>query len=134
MFFRYILLVAAAAVIISGCRSGSAQGAAYKTLNAQGFYGLVTRPGPDTVVMDIRTPEEYISGHVKNAVNLDFYSADFQKELSRLDKSKTYLVYCRSGSRTAQTLPIMQILGFRKIILLEGGLLEWVSRGYPLEK
>lgn len=67
------------------------------------------------VVIDVRTPEEYSSSHVQNSINIDFYSKQFMAEINKLDKSKTYKVYCRSGNRSGQSEKIMKTLGFKDV-------------------
>jgi rhodanese-related sulfurtransferase len=66
----------------------------------------------EKVILDVRTKEEYDNGHVENAVNIDFYSKDLKKELKKLDKSKKYKVYCRSGARSQRVVEIMKKMGF----------------------
>lgn len=67
------------------------------------------------VILDVRTEDEYNSGHVKNAVNLDYYSPLFENDLDDLDKSAVYLVYCGSGGRSANAVSLMLELGFEEI-------------------
>lgn len=76
-------------------------------------------------IIDVRTPSEFWEGHIDNAINIDFNSNSFINEISKLDKSKTYLIYCRSGNRSLKAATIMDSLGFKKIIDLEGGFLKW---------
>jgi rhodanese-related sulfurtransferase len=75
----------------------------------------------DFCILDVRTEKEFLSGAIPGAINLDFYAPDFAKELDRLDKNKTYLVYCRSGNRSKSALAIMKQLGFEFIYELDGG-------------
>ncbi len=86
----------------------------------------------DVVLIDIRTPREYEQGHIDGAVNIDFYSSDFVFSLSELDKSANYLIYCRSGSRSAQTLALMKDMGFDSVQELSGGINSWKSSGLPV--
>jgi rhodanese-related sulfurtransferase len=65
------------------------------------------------VILDVRTPTEFATGHIKSAININYYSTTFQDELAVLDRNKTYLVYCGSGMRSGNTLPIMCRLSFR---------------------
>src|SRR5690606_39273519 len=58
--------------------------------------------GEDTVVVDVRTPSEYASGHLEGAVNVDFQSAEFDATIAELDPDVEYVVYCQSGNRSAQ--------------------------------
>lgn len=87
---------------------------------------------PQFVILDIRTPQEFAQGHIAGAVNLDYYSRDFSKNLEKLDKSKTYLMYCRSGNRSGRTLAIVDRMGFNKIYHLKNGIVEWQAKKLPL--
>jgi rhodanese-related sulfurtransferase len=75
----------------------------------------------DTVTIDVRTADEYNAGHIADAINMDFYSPNFVEEISKLDKNKSYSIYCRSGSRSEKTLNIMRGKGFTNIADLAGG-------------
>lgn len=89
---------------------------------------------PDFVILDVRTPEEVAAGYIENAINIDFYSETFRDELDRLDKDKTYLIYCRSGGRSGNTLNIMEGLDFREVYDVSGGMIEWETEGLPTVK
>ncbi|MET4104957.1 rhodanese-like domain-containing protein [Hymenobacter sp. UYP22] len=71
---------------------------------------------PNTVLLDVRTPTEFAAGHLKGAQNLDFRAPDFAEQLARLDPSKTYVLYCRSGGRSNQAGILMQEKGFKKVV------------------
>jgi len=87
----------------------------------------------DFVILDVRTPQEYSDERLANSVNLDFYSESFRDELNELDKTKTYVVYCRSGNRSGQAIAIMEELGFQQVYDA-GGIVEWKKQGFPTEK
>jgi rhodanese-related sulfurtransferase len=87
---------------------------------------------PDFVIIDVRTVEEYDSGYIEGAINIDHYSKDFTAQLDILDKDKTYLVYCRIGRRSAGARDIMAELGFREVYNMSGGIVEWEAKGLPL--
>ena len=72
--------------------------------------------GPDTVIIDVRTPGEYSEGHLEGAVNIDVQSADFGTIISQLPTDGEYVVYCRSGNRSAQAVDIMKASGFTNLI------------------
>lgn len=76
-------------------------------------------------IIDVRTPTEYQEGHIDNALNVDFKSADFIKNIFKFDRNKTLLIYCRSGNRSGRASKIMDSLGFTKIYDLEGGFMNW---------
>lgn len=86
---------------------------------------------PNFIVIDFRTLNEFSTGHLQNAVCVDFNSDNFREDLDKLDKSKVYLIYCRSGYRSALALEMMQEMGFVKIYDL-GGITDWVSAGYSV--
>lgn len=64
------------------------------------------------IVIDVRTAGEYMLGHAENSVNLDFYSPSFADEIQKLDKTKTYELYCRTGNRSGQAETLMKQMGF----------------------
>jgi len=89
----------------------------------------------NAVIIDVRTPEEFTAGHLKNAVNADFYdSAQFSRYLDSLDKNNRYLVYCRSGNRSRQARKLMEEKGFTKVSDLDGGITAWQAANLPLIK
>jgi rhodanese-related sulfurtransferase len=63
-------------------------------------------------VIDVRTPEEYASGHLDGALNIDVQSPDFAQQVSQLDSEATYFIYCRSGNRSGQAMSQMANMGF----------------------
>ena len=89
---------------------------------------------PDFVILDVRTPEEFADGRIENAINLDYYSDTFQEELNKLDKNKTYLIYCRSGRRSSNALNTMKELKFREAYNMLGGIIEWQAEGLLITK
>jgi len=77
-------------------------------------------------VLDVRTEEELEEGQIPNAKNIDIYLGQgFMDELEKLDKSKNYYVYCRSGNRSGQACAIMNSLGFENAYNLAGGFMNW---------
>lgn len=81
---------------------------------------------PNAVILDVRTEEEVEQGYIPNAINIDIYQGqDFIDAVEKLDKTKNYYVYCRSGKRSAQACSIMKDLGFANTYNLLGGFLEW---------
>ena len=78
------------------------------------------------VVLDVRTAEEMEEGFIPEALNIDIYlGQEFLDELEKLDKSKNYYVYCRSGNRSRQACALMNSIGIANAYNLEGGIIEW---------
>jgi len=86
----------------------------------------------DFIIIDIRTPEEFNEGYIENALNIDFYSETFKQDLDKLDKNKTYFIYCRSGNRSGRAMPVMKELGFKEVYNLSVGIKEWIAEGLPV--
>ncbi|MGE4420875.1 MAG: rhodanese-like domain-containing protein [Pseudodesulfovibrio sp.] len=89
---------------------------------------------PDIRVLDIRTPAEFAEGHVRGALNIDFLSADFAERLGKLDRDAAYLVYCRSGNRSARAMKVFGRLGFSRVLHMSKGIRDWQGQGLPLVK
>lgn len=104
----------------------------YKDVDAAQFDKL--RAEKHTVVLDVRTEEEFKAGHIPGAINININSPDFQVKVLGLDKSKTYLVNCAAGLRSAKACNKMAPLKFDKLYNLKGGIHAWEEAGKPIEK
>jgi rhodanese-related sulfurtransferase len=83
----------------------------------------------DTVVLDVRTPKEVAAGHIEGSKALNFYAADFKDQIAKLDKSKSYVVFCASGGRSAKACSQLVDLGFKDVRNVEGGMKAWENAG-----
>ena len=80
----------------------------------------------NAVILDVRTDAEVAQGKIPNTIHIDIYRGqDFVSEIEKLDKSKNYYVYCRSGNRSGQACRLMNQLGFNNAYNLMGGILQW---------
>src|SRR5437764_15485758 len=79
----------------------------------------------DSVILDVRTPKEFAEGHLPSAVNIDWNSKEFDQKVAALDKSKTYLVHCAVGGRSARACEKLTKLDFPHLYNLEGGIMAW---------
>lgn len=86
----------------------------------------------DANIIDIRTPAEFKDGHIEGATMIDFYAPDYRETWSRLDRDAIYFIYCRTGNRSSQTLPMLVELGFKNIWHLKDGIVSWRKAGLPL--
>ncbi len=78
------------------------------------------------VILDVRTEQEVEEGYIPNAKNIDIYKGQgFVDEVEKLDKSKNYYIYCRSGQRSAQACTLLDQMGFNNTYNLLGGFMEW---------
>jgi rhodanese-related sulfurtransferase len=95
------------------------------------------RKEPGVVVLDVRTPREFAEGHVAGVVNLSVAregSEHFDDEVAKLDRDKTYLVYCARGNRSAVAVDRMSKLGFTHLNDFSGGMQQWMKEGKPVER
>ncbi|ELR73386.1 rhodanese-like domain protein [Fulvivirga imtechensis AK7] len=97
----------------------------YENIDAGEFQELMK--DKDVVVLDVRTPAEKAEGTIPGYKMINLMSPDFANQVSQLDKSKKYLVYCRSGNRSRQACQIMAGMGFENLYNLVGGIGAWNS-------
>lgn len=86
------------------------------------------------VLIDLRTSEEIKSkGIIKGATQIDFFGKDATTEIDKLDKSKSYLIYCAGGGRSEECGFYMQKHGFKDVVNLEKGFSDWKNKGFEIE-
>lgn len=100
------------------------------TLSPTEFNDLTQRAG--VVTLDVRTPGEFASGHLPNAVNMDVESGTFAQQISTLNPETTYAVYCRSANRSKTALQQMSDAGIQNAQDLDGGIVAWQAQGLPV--
>lgn len=121
-----VVLAGLLVATLSAC--GSSSGA--KNLGVDEFAAQVATPG--VITLDVRTPGEFMEGHIDGAINIDFESGNFENEIAALDPNATYAVYCRSGNRSGQAVKVMSGAGFTNLVNLDGGVIDWANAGQPL--
>ena len=120
--------------VLAGCSSTTAVDQQITTVSPAEAAAIIEQNAgsADFVLLDIRTPEEYGAGRIAGAVNIDFYDANFRDQLDALDKDVHYVVYCNSGNRSGQSLPIFEDLGFARVENVATGITGWYEDGYPV--
>ncbi|MDP4588109.1 MAG: rhodanese-like domain-containing protein [Flavobacteriales bacterium] len=88
----------------------------------------------NAIILDVRTPEEVAKGKIAGALEMDFYSDDFNEQIATLDKNKAVYVYCASGGRSGKTMSRMSDMGFMEVYNLKGGMGAWLGANMPVEK
>ena len=106
--------------------------AGLSTVSPAEAAATIADPPADLVILDVRTPDEFAEGHIEGATMLDFYEPSFAAELAELDPDVPYVVYCRSGNRSGQTLGLMAELGFSSVENVDGGVIAWQDADLPL--
>lgn len=110
--------------LVSACSSTSS---AVQMVDPTDFLSTVSQPG--VVVVDVRTPSEYLNGHLQGAINIDVENANFGQNISSLDKTTHYAVYCHSGRRSALASDQMAGAGFTNITNSRLGIADLQAAG-----
>lgn len=101
-------------------------------LNLETVYEWFQNPPADLIFLDVRRPEEWQEGVIPGALKLSL--SDLRKQQKTLDKSKTYLLVCRSGNRSQMAAKALEAEGFEHLNNFQGGMMAWYSHNYPLSK
>lgn len=102
----------------------------YELLSPKEFQAkMKTEPG---VLLDVRTASEQKKGMLAGATAMDIFADNFETSIDKLDKNKTYYVYCAAGGRSLEACELMQKKGFKHVVDLDGGITKWKSAGLPV--
>ena len=118
--FLLLFITAAVALSLAACRSSQP---VFKEVDATDAATIAAKRR--IVVLDVRTPKEFSEGHLPNAINVDFLNPGFSDSMNKLDKTRQYLVYCRSGQRSTKAIEIMRLKGFKNVTHMLGGISKW---------
>ena len=104
---------------------------AYKNLSVEAFQKKLTED--NTVqLLDVRTPQEYVEGHIPGAINIDWLADGFVEAAQEaLDPGRDVLIYCRRGRRSAEAADTLETLGY-KIYNLKDGFNAWKNANMPV--
>ena len=103
----------------------------FKSVGVKVAYDMMQSDEGNLTILDVRTPQEYKEGHIANSQLVPLQA--LASNLSMVDKSKTILVYCRSGSRSVSASRILSDNGF-SVVNMKGGLIVWEAENYPVQK
>ena len=123
---KKLIAVLSATLLLAGCSST----ATATNLDATEFSQKVSES--DVITLDVRTPGEYMAGHIPGAINIDVEGMQFETEIAKLDKTQTYAVYCQSGRRSGIAVETMNQAGFNNLFNLANGIQEWQAQNLPL--
>lgn len=137
-FFSILTVVSLFTLVIYSCKQNSGHEinsqilqASLQSVTVNEFDSLIVAKD-NCQIIDVRTPQEFASGHLKNAININYRGSDFESLLNKLDKNKASFVYCFSGGRSAQAAEQMKEMGFKDIYNMKGGILKWKLSQKPL--
>jgi len=104
-----------------------------KDVDATNFKGLVDSKAG--LLVDVRTPKEFASGHIAGAINIDWKNQkEFARKIAKISKDKTVLIYCHSGHRSGLATKFLKEQGYSKIYNLETGIMGWKAANFDVAK
>ena len=86
----------------------------------------------EQLILDVRSTEEFMEGHIAGAINNNVYDENFTEIMNNFPKNKPIFVYCKSGKRSSMAAVKLSKLGFKQIYDLEGGILNWIKNDYEV--
>jgi rhodanese-related sulfurtransferase len=125
---RIITVLSFALILFSACAQSSKEKLEVKTFQKE------LSASQNAVVLDVRSEGEFQGGHLAKALNMNYNAPNFADNMNRLDKSKTYFVYCAAGVRSARAAALMRDAGFKNVLEMKGGLNDWQANNLPVEK
>ena len=129
MMKKIMAALIASTLLLTACGGKSVE---INQLNATGFAAKIQESG--VTVLDVRRPDEFAAGHIPGAININVEDSAFKSEISKLDKSGTYAIYCHSGRRSMIAANEMAGNGFTKLFNLTNGINEWIASSGPLTR
>ena len=84
------------------------------------------------ILIDVKTKKEHEKENIPGSSVIDFYGNNFKSNLNSLDKNKKYLIYCHKGARSSLALRLMNMLEFKEVYELKGGISAWKSAGFKV--
>ena len=124
-FMRAIPVLMLGVVLVTSTACGQTR----KNVNAAEAKAMIDKGG--VVVLDVRTPDEYRAGHLKDAKLANVNDPGFDANIAKLDKNKPVVVYCAVGGRSARASDIMVKKGFKNVYNVSGGYNAWSGAGLP---
>lgn len=103
-------------------------------LTLEQAFELMSDVETNVTVIDTRTPAEYDSGHIPDALNLSTQDAAFWDQVGQLPADGVYILYCRTGSTTRRVMEQMLAMGFGSVCHIESGFNGWKAGGFPVEQ
>ncbi|MEZ5921972.1 MAG: rhodanese-like domain-containing protein [Parvularculaceae bacterium] len=129
-FIMLALAMLAACLAAFAARPAHAEEVAVAHMNVQQAKQLIAAL-PDLQIIDVRTGGEFREGHLNGAVNINYYSPLFRRDIGKFDRDRPYLVHCKTGARSSRAVRIMRELGFTMIYHMDGGTDAWRAASLP---
>ncbi len=130
MKFRSLVFLISLSALLS-CQKQQSQNV---TIVDAPTFSKTIEATPEAQILDVRTPDEFDTEHINDAVNINWNGDNFVSEVEKLDKTKPVFVYCERGGRSKKASEKLKELGFTAIYELDGGFMKWSSEGFKSNK
>jgi rhodanese-related sulfurtransferase len=130
---KYLSIIVVIIAFQFAACSQTPQSTVVKTVSCEEFKTNLAKD-KNAVIIDLRTTEEMDKGYIKGAIQINYLASDANERIDKLDKSKTYYIYCAGGKRSARAADYMEKHDFKHVCNLEKGFSEWVTEEFPVEK
>jgi len=112
-------------LLLGGCAAAPSDKAAYRQITMEDAAAMMEEEA-EYIILDVRTKEEYASGHIPNAINIPNEVIGSEEIPELPDKDQLILVYCRSGNRSKQASKKLANLGYTNVVEF-GGIMDWTG-------
>lgn len=129
---RILFVICSFLVISTSCSKASKADQVVELISVEEMDSLLLLE--KVQLIDVRTPEEFATGHIEGAINIDYRDPNFKQMLTKVDKTKPIAVYCKKGGRSNACSKVMEGEGFVKVFDLNGGITQWVFKGKEVVK
>ncbi len=126
--FAFIIIT-----LLLNCMLSTPAFAEFKAITSHEAFKIFEEQRADVIFIDLRTEAAYNLRHIKNSKSMNYYSKQFQENIDKLDKTPTYIIYCRPGMRSARTFQVMKKLGFSNVYHMTDGMKGWIENKLPVE-
>jgi rhodanese-related sulfurtransferase len=124
---KKILILLLTCIMTTSCKSQTSNN--FQSLTALAFKEKLNTE-KNSQILDVRTPEEFATGHLENAVNINWNSENFDQQIKKFNKTKPIFVNCQAGGRSKKAAERLFSLGFKKIFELKSGINDWISNNF----
>lgn len=126
---KIYLILTYLGIFLYACQSQQSGG---YNLAPTAFNTKLAEKKENAIVLDVRTPQEFETGYIPKAQNINYHDPDFAQKINALDKNKSYFVYCLAGGRSSAAANYMRENGFKEVYNLSGGISAWQNEGLPI--
>jgi rhodanese-related sulfurtransferase len=121
-------IIITAIVLSISCTTQNTDSNNYAKVEVLAFLKGLETAEEKVILVDVRTPKEFKSVKINDAININYYDANFKEQVNLLDTTKTAYIYCKSGGRSDKAAKVFIATGFNKVIDLKGGLNAYLKR------